>query len=139
MNQIHYLVRSTTNTEGLVYPAELDRPGYYGFGGLFLMGSEEDAPGEEYAFAAIWGEDLIVTAAVRFRETKNFFQVEVKKIGSFIFYAQAMPKKYPYVGNVPELQGLVALRRMRSWKPAALDAACREHNFYFVGASPQNQ
>ncbi|MBK1884698.1 hypothetical protein JIN85_19965 [Luteolibacter pohnpeiensis] len=136
--EIHYLVRQSAANDGLIYPSELDQKEYYGFGSFYLMGAEDADPAEEYTFRAVLGEELIVTTAERFRDEKYFFSVQMKKVGRFIFYAQAMPKKYPYSGQLSSLQGMYAFRRMRSWKPAALDVACREHGFYFVGASPMN-
>ena len=137
--EIHYLVRQKDASDGLVYPSELKEESHYGFGSFYLMGAEDDEPAQEYAFHAIFGEELITATAVRLRDEKFFFSVEIKKVGRFIFYAQAMPRKYPYGGQVQLLQGKFAFRRMRSWKPAALDTACREHGFYFVGSSPMNK
>jgi hypothetical protein len=140
MDDIHYLIRrSRDNEDGLIYPTEEDTKNYYGFGGFYLMGSETDIPAGEYSFMAVHGEEIVTTSASRYRETKNFFEVNVNKVGRFIFYAQAMPKRYPYVGTFPALAGKFAFRRMRSWKPAALDHACREHRFYFVGVSQRSQ
>lgn len=137
-DNIYYLVRHTAAAEGLVYPAEIDLKDYYGFGSFYLMGAQDDDPADEYTFRAVFGEELIVTTAERFRDEKYFFSVQVKKVGRFIFYAQALPKKYPYSGQLPSLQGKFAFRRLRSWRPAALESACRQHGFYFVGASPMN-
>ena len=135
MDLVQYLIRSGSGETGFVYPTEVETRSYYGFGGFYIMGDEKDIPVNEYGFWAIHDGRLILTFAARYRDTRSFFRVDVPKVGNFLFYAQPMPKKYPYIGSVPELKNQFAIRRMRSWKPAALDQACKEHDFYFVGAS----
>jgi len=139
MKSVHYLVRPAFGEFGLVYPTELNVENYQAFGGFFLMGSEEDSPVEEYIFHAIYGEKFVKTTAMRYLNSKSFFRIEVKNIGVFIFFAQPMSKKLPYIGSNDNLRGLFAIRRFRSWKPYALDQACREHAFYFIGTSPRTK
>lgn len=138
MEQVHFMMRSISEPAGVIYPSEEETTDYYGFGGFYLIGSEDYPVAEEYSFLAVQGEELVRTVAHRYRDTKNFFQVEVEKVGTFLFHAQSMPKKYPYVGNNPDLKGKFAFRRMRSWKPTTLENACKEHGFYFVGVAKNN-
>lgn len=138
MNLVHYLIRHPSE-HGLVYPTELDVEGYQTIGNFFLMGREEDSPSEEYIFYGIHGEEIVETTAIRYRDSKSFFRIEVENIGNFIFFSQPMPKKIPYIGSNENLRGLFAISRFRSWQPYVLDQVCRKHAFYFIGTSPRTQ
>ena len=137
-HQVHYLIREPNGEPGFIYPQETEINNYYGFGGFYLLGREGELPLDEYSFKAVHGHEIIETRAIRYRDTKRFYQVEVTGVGKFIFLAQPIPKKIPYLGTMQSISGLLALSRMRSWKPDALNRACIQNDFYFVGNSSIN-
>ena len=135
---VHYLIRDPSEKVGLIYPTELDDQNYTGFGAFYLLGNAGASIGERYYFYAIQGEQTVQTELLPFRGSRSFFQAEVPRIGTFVFYAQPMPfRPAAYTGLNASSANLVALRRLRSWQPYELDRACREHAFYFVGYSPR--
>ena len=134
---VHYLIRHPTEKGGLIYPTELDDPAYVGFGSFYMLGRVGSRIGEAYTFHAVFGEELVATNLLPFRNSRSFFRAEVQGVGTFLFYAQPIAKKPTYVGVAAQASTLVALRRLRSWQPFELDRACRENDFYFVGYSPR--
>lgn len=136
MKAVHYLIRHPS-VAGLIYPVELDEPGYVGFGAFYLLGATGDRIGDAYVFHAVHQQQILETTLTEYRGTRSFFQAQVSGVGSFVFYAQPMRQKPPYVGAMPAAGNLVALRRLRAWQPDALNRACHEHEFYFVGYSPR--
>lgn len=136
MRSVHYLVNAEDDDRlGLVYPTELGDKKHYAFGGFFLVGEHDASPEAEYVFHAVHGDNLLRTIAMRSHSGGRFFRVEVNGIGVYMFYAQPMPMKLPYIGGSPGLQGLFATRRLLPLKPDALDRACERFGFYFVGTS----
>lgn len=136
-DMVHYLIRHPVEGGGLIYPTEIEDDNYVGFGAFYLLGQPSTPVGERYRFSAVRGEQTIQTELLPFRGSRSFFQAEVGGIGSFIFHAQPMPFRPLYTGAFSSSSDLVAIRRLRSWQPQALDRACREHEFYFVGYSPR--
>ena len=134
---VHYLIRDPARRVGLVYPSEMPDPTYVGFRSFYLMGAPQDRPAEAYTFHAVRGESVVSVPLRQLSGSRGFFRAVVADIGSFIFHAQGMPTRPPYSGKAAALTGLVALRRLRSWRPNDLDAACRTHEFYFAGYSPR--
>ena len=139
MNDVHFLIRPDSAKQGLVYPTEIDAANYVAFGAFYITRTDTTLPDDKYVFKAILGDLLIRPFLVRFSQQEYFYRVEVKRVGSFIFYAEPLRNPLPYVGSQPVLIGQSAHFRMRSWKLASLDRACRQHGFYFVGSSPQNE
>lgn len=137
MDYVYYLIKSQNKSSELVFPEEEDIDNYYGFGAFYLMDSGSNIPAAEYRFPAILNERLIVTTASLYRDARRFYSIQVENIGTFIFHAQSLSNKYRYSGQNPQLANKVAFWRFRSWNPGSLETACKQHNFYFVGASPR--
>jgi hypothetical protein len=136
-DHVHYLVRRPDRSDGLIYPSEIEEQGYVGFGAFYLMGKEGEALRDAFVFYAVRGDQLIEATLSRYRDTRGFFFAAINGVGRFLFNAEPIPKTMAYVGSEPEAADLVAIRRLRSWRPGELDVACRDHGFYFVGWSPR--
>lgn len=126
---VHYLVRNPSTTSGLVYPGELHED-YVGFGAFYILGDEPPLR-DTYQFLAVHGERLIRPNLVRFRESRSFYRVRIRRVGTFTFFAQPLPSGLSYDGN--EGARIRATRRLRAWHPEHLEAAARNDLFYFVG------
>lgn len=135
-DRVHYLVRSPSGEPGLVFPGERPDPTYVAFGAFFLLASPGDAIADRYTFHAVHEDRLVATSLARVRESPALMRVSVDGVGVFEFRLQPMPIRWPYVGRDEAVRGLVAVRRVRARKPDALNNACVEHKFYFVGFAP---
>lgn len=134
---VHYMLRDPVEGNGLIYPTELADDEYVGVGGFFLLGASGAQPADAYRFLAVRGEQTLVVALARYRDSRSFFQATVSGVGSFLFLAQPIPRRPSYAGTASRSIGLQAIRRLRSWRPKELDVACTSHGFYFTGYSPR--
>lgn len=134
---VHYMLRDPIKANTLIYPTDLEHDDYVGAGGFFLLGASGAQPADYYRFLAIQGEQTLVVGLERYRDSRSFFQAIIPDVGSFLFLAQPIPRSPSYAGTAPRSAGLQAIRRLRSWRPRALDMACTSHDFYFTGYSPR--
>jgi len=134
MNFIHYLVNNNTHPYGLIHPSEIEEENYRSFGAFYIMSRDDVVLEKEYVFHAILGDEIIVTNAIQTVNSKNVYQIEVKEVGNFIFYAESI-RQAPYVGSNNYLNESHAIKRFRCRRQDELEKACSDHDFYFVGAS----
>jgi hypothetical protein len=137
MSTVCYLVRSSLQEGGLVFPSEMQETDPATMGAFYLLGRERGVPLDAYSFLAIKGEEVIRIQLEKDRKAPAFFRATVPQVGNFLFFAQPLARQLRYVGGVPELAGQFAIRRLRSWRLGDLEQACRKHEFYFVGYSPR--
>jgi|GEM_PF-5072119 len=102
-NLVHYLIRHPTQKDGFIYPTELEDDTYVGCGAFFLLGTVGAGMRKAYKFHAVHDERLLETILHPFQNSNIFFQVEIENIGAFLFYAQPITKKLPYVGRSAQL------------------------------------
>jgi len=137
---VHYLIKNPSAVGGLIYPNENSNivgEGYVGFGGFYLLGTAGASISGSYRFIAIRNKHLIETKMNVYQDSRNYFMVDLTEVGRFLFFAQPIPKGSNYVGRHPAVRNLVALKRLRSWRPNDLELACKRHNFYFIGYTPR--
>lgn len=131
-----YLVPPATGAKGLVFPTEVDEHSRSGVGAFYLLGTRPRPLRPQYIFHAVHGEAVVTTRLARYRDTKSYYQVTSPTVGRFLFYAQPLSRRLTYIGTDSNFRDMFVVRRLRSWHPNELDAACRHHQFYFVGYSP---
>lgn len=132
---VHYLIRQIGGEDGLITPRQLNRLPHFTLGCFYILGIRRRPLLEAYRFHAMRDGEIVLVPLVRYRESRSFYRAPVDGVGSFIFHLQPIPNELPYAGNVPGLEGLQAIRRLRARKPADLEEACRKYNFYFLGYS----
>ncbi len=135
-NQVCYLVSAPRDGGGLAFAAEANEGAYTTSGSFFRLGMIRDRLLDEYQFHAIHGDRIVVTHMIRYRDSRAFYRVQVDGVGPFMFCARSIRRKPMYVGGVQGFNGLSAVRQVCPLRPHDLDAACRDHGFYFVGYSP---
>ncbi len=137
MKSISYMVSASGGERGLVYPSELRDAESAGPGSFLLMGEVDSRPEPEYLFPAVLGDKLISVAVRQDERSTSFYWADVTDVGRFLFHAESVRQKLPYLGSDASASGMIALRRLRAWRHGELDRACREHDFYFVGYAPR--
>jgi len=136
MNDVHYLIRTVGRNRGLYYPIEVADQTHDTRGSFYLMGREDDEPERSYNFWAIREGVLIQTTLIANDDRPQFFAVSVADIGIVPFYAEPLTL-IPYVGQYSSLRRFFSLRRLRAVRLLQLESASQQHDFYFVGYSPQ--
>jgi hypothetical protein len=136
MRTVHYMIRKPDALGEVIYPSDLDpAEDYYGNGEFFLGGRNAAELAELYSFLAIWGERPVVVKLER--RTGANFVANVEGVGEFWFTAKRLATLPRYTGQYSGFEDEQLIRQLVPADHRGLDAAVREHDFYFVGFSPR--
>lgn len=125
-NKVLYLCHSALAKEGWVFPHE-EEDCY--FPGVFVIEGQSGKLGDQYWFDAI-DKQKPVTLMLQKKERQIF--VVHASIGVFFFRVRRT--REPYVGKNSRLQPNSSFWILEALLPERLEEACKQDDFYFIGA-----
>lgn len=132
---IHYMVRRPDSIGELIYPIELIDPRYQAYGSFFADGRHPDDLDDTYLFHAARDGALMTLKLQRISVAS--FATEVEDIGQFHFTATRIGVPARYHGQYPFPKDNLLIRQFAPRDRNLLERAAFEHDFYFIGFSPQ--
>lgn len=134
MPTVHYLCRSSDNSEHLVFANEL--PDEYYSPGLFVVEAVNPRGllGPTFKFLARQGMQVIGLELKR-SERGRAYIVNAGEIGIFYFKLVALNRKTRYFGNKVHLFHNMPLFRLEPANMVHLEKACLDRDFYFIGSN----
>lgn len=132
---IHYMVRDPRNLGQLVYPIDIPDLFYHAYGSFFIDGQSSSDLDDTYNFYSMYNE-VIISITLR-RTGEVSFAANVDGLGQFLFRATkiGMPAQYGGQYSLPNENLLI--RQLAPYDRRQLELASQEHDFYFIGYSPQ--
>jgi hypothetical protein len=133
IDHVYFFCRSP-DMDGLVSPRELPLD-YDTWGAFYLPAKVDGSLAKRYAFPAILN-GCKLTFVLRGRPSE-LFVAKIPKVGIFEFIAERISDRY--LGTLFPNRSQICWFALHPADDRKLDTACCEHDFFFVGLTPDEE